>query len=49
MEREAKIATSVRLDEKTLNTIKKTAEKKKRSITQMIRLILEDYCEKIEL
>lgn len=49
MEKIAKIATSVRLDEKTLNIIKKTAEKKKRSVTQMIRLIIEDYCEKIEL
>ena len=41
--------TCVRVQEDTMNKIKEIANKKRRSVTQMMRIILEDYVEKIEL
>ena len=39
----------IRLQEDTLNQITEIATKKKRKISEMIRIILEDYVEKINL
>lgn len=43
------VAYCVRLKEETLNEIKELAKMKKRPTGQMIRIIIEDYVEKINL
>ncbi len=43
------VAYCVRLKEETLNSIKDIAEKKKRPTGQLMRIILEDYVEKVNL
>lgn len=39
----------IRLKDETLQNIKEIAEKKRRKPSEMIRIILEDYVEKINL
>lgn len=41
--------TCVRVQEDTMDKIKEIATKKRRSVTQMMRIILEDYVEKVDL
>ena len=43
------VSYCVRLKEETLNTIQDIAVKKKRPTSQLIRIIIEDYVEKINL
>lgn len=44
-----KLNTCIRFDKNTYNQIKEIAEKKRRKPTALIRLIVEDYLEKINL
>lgn len=39
----------IRVKEETLKNIKEIAEKKRRKPSEMIRIILEDYVEKVNL
>lgn len=39
----------IRLKDETLKQINDLAEKKKRKTSEMLRLIIEDYCEKVNL
>lgn len=45
----AKVLAGIRLEEDTMEALKELAKKKKRTTSQIIRLILENYVEKLEL
>ncbi len=49
LKKTAMVTTNIRISPETLEKVKKTAETKKRSVTQMLRIIVEDYIEKLEL
>lgn len=42
------VRTSVYIDEKIIETIKRQAEKENRSVSNLIEIILMDYCKKVE-
>ena len=42
------VRTSVYIDEKTIEIIRRQAEKENRSVSNLIEIILMDYCKKVE-
>ena len=42
------VRTSVYIDEKIIETIRRQAEKENRSVSNLIEIILMDYCKKVE-
>lgn len=43
-----RVRTSVYIDEKTIEIIRWQAEKENRSVSNLIEIILMDYCKKVE-
>lgn len=43
-----RVRTSVYIDEQTIEIIRRQAEKENRSVSNLIEIILMDYCKKVE-
>ena len=45
---QVRVRTSVYIDEKIIEIIRRQAEKENRSVSNLIEIILMDYCKKVE-